>query len=241
METKLTKCDLPSCGKDFPFRKGKKYCNSTCRSKASIINTAGLGSLVTSERKEDSAAPKPAAPAVDNLLLSQMPAHAQFIIKQLEKESTRWEDAYKEQRKKRGDLKDQLTKVQNELAALKTEQKISSIEQEHKKPGALQGILDSPLGQHLGPALGKLAERFVDSIPMDMAAAPVAQIAGTGPVPEQVTQISNWYIAQSPDVQEVFYNLVNSMAGLQPDEAKIKMQYIKNLLNYGTTATGSHG
>lgn len=236
----LIKCNLPSCSKEFAPRKGKIYCSNTCRSKASIIKTSGLGNLVQTEiKKEDASTPK-ASPAIDHSVMNQMPAHAQFIIRQLEKESDRWEKAYNEQKKKRSDLIEQLTKIQTELAELKTEQKINSIEQEHKKPGALQGILDSPLGQHIGPALGKLAERFVDSIPMEAAPAAIAQIAGTGPVGEELTQINNYYTSQPRETQEVIYAMLNTAAGLQPDEAKVKFQYIKNLLNYGTTATGTH-
>lgn len=237
----LVKCNLPSCQHEFEPRKGKIYCSNTCRSKASIIKNAGLGNLVPAQKeKENEPTRKPMQ--VDSPVLSQLPVHAQFIIDQLKKETQRWETDFKEEREARKKLKEENRDLRNQLAEMKTEQKIKAIEEEHKKPGALEGILDSPLGQHLGPALGKLAERFVDAIPMNAGAATLTQVAGvSGEQNEQVTQISNWYIAQPAEVQEVFYKLVNDMAGKQPDELKIKMKYIKNLLNYGTTATGTNG
>lgn len=246
----LIKCNLPSCNNEFEQRKGKQYCSGTCRSKASIIKSAGLGGFTTPPApkpdKEDEPVRKPITVA-DGSMLTQLPIHAQFIIKQLEKETARWEAEYKEERQARKKLKDENKDLRNQLAEIKTEQKINGIEAEYKKPTGLDGFAESQLGQqllpHIGPALGKLADRFVESIPMEMAAGgALPQVAGiSGAINEQLTQISNWFATQGPDVQEVFYALVNEMAGLKPDEAKIKMKYIKNLLRYGTTATGTNG
>jgi hypothetical protein len=230
------KCALPTCGKEFEGRKGKSYCSNTCRSKASIIRTSGLsgtGQVPMFAEKEKETTATARKPTHINVSHGVSAIEAQLLMKEVD----RWEDAYKQERTRRKKREEELEKLKNELVELKTDQKIKTIEAENKKPSGLDGILESPLGQYIGPALGKLAERLVDAVPMGAAQLTGADASGN----EALTQIANWFLAQAPDVQETFYHMVNEFAGKSPDELKIKMGYIKNLLNYGTTATGTNG
>lgn len=228
------------CGKEFEAnREGKKYCSNTCRSKASILRNAGINQqslgqaeIFPEKKKETKPEYTPAAPTGLN-------PQAQYIITDLTRQRDKAEKLL-EQRE--GTIKEKdktIETLRAELAEIKTDQKIKSIEVEHKKPSGLDGILESPLGPYIGQALGKLAEKLVDSV--SITGAP--QLAGgeAGNTTEAATQLHNWFMAQPGEVQEIFYALINDLEGQGPEEKLIRLKYMKNLINYGTTATGTHG
>lgn len=227
----LTTCAQPGCGKQFEGRKGKVYCSSTCRSKASIMRT--LSGIVDNEKPE-------AAGNTNNeqqtnktdqhrspikITGTISPIEAQLLLK----EADRWESAYKEKKASLKKAKEQIENLRHELAEIKSEQKLKSIEDEYKKPSGLDGILESPLGQqlmpHIGPVLGRLLERAVDA-----GTAPgVAGTDGGQPLGVLIAQ----YIASLPeDVQDNFRIAFEYMAGRTHEEVRMMANNIKQMTTY---------
>jgi hypothetical protein len=236
----MSKCALPSCGKEIEStRKGVKYCSVTCRSKHSIYRTTskalnGLveGGLKETETKSSEVIEneQPKRITVDHGMYAKLPESAQFIIKQQEKDAARWEDAYKEERKERKKLKNENKELRQELAEVKTDERLKGIETaaNANKKDLFDRIMESPIGEHIGPALGTMLDKF-----MNGTAPVIGQVGGVadGPADDRIVKIANWYATQPDEVKEVFFMMVDAMAGMEPNMLKMRMNFLRQSFN----------
>lgn len=214
----MSLCAYPPCSKEFePKTKRAKYCSGSCRAKNSVLRRVEEGSL--------SATPKPITPKPEVTMdrheipkPAGLDIHAQYVITAQEKEISRWEKAYQEERTRRKEVEKEKAKVAEELATLKTDQLIA----QKSKPSGLDGIMENPMIQaimpHAGAAIGEWVKlKLIGKNP---------QIGGLEADPAAL-----WISEQSEEVQNALRALVNELAKLDsPEKVLHALGLFKNQL-----------
>ena len=210
----LRTCARPGCGIEFTATNPKRrYCSNGCRGRHSIERSAMAG-MESREPVELSA--------------TGLSPQAQYIIRDLEKRSDRWERLYDEATGEIKDLLKERDELRNALATVKTDQRIRDIE--NARPGGLGGLLDHPAVSELVPHLGRILESWLAP-----GGAP-GQIAGPQGAGKSA-QIIKWLGMLPSDVQDNIYRMLDELSKIQ-DVATVNntIQRIINLLTNGTTA-----
>lgn len=137
---------------------------------------------------------------------------AQFMLQWLAKDRDRYETAYNNERELRKKLRDEKERLEKEFEKYKFDQQIEKIS--NSKPGGLSGLSENPLVMklidHVGPALGKIAERLAEP------GAP--QLAGAEN--NAALSFAQWLATKQPDTQQYLIKMLNALAML-PDEATL--------------------
>lgn len=140
--------------------------------------------------------------------------NANFIIKMVERDRDRFEEAYKEERTTRKKLKEEKEKIEKQFAEFKQQtelEKISSL-----KPTGLAGLGENPLvnklidgiAPHIGPSVGKWLERMMEP------GAPGTQLAGGN---NNAIAFAQWLETQTPGTQEYILKLLLALSQI-PNE-----------------------
>ena len=254
-------CINPNCKKEFNSRRSIiKYCSVACSNqhKADKIKTAlsGLKGPVTDAAPELFPKPAPVAEVKKEktkVVMDDVPARTkttlmppgnmdlqtQFVFTMLNKEVDRFEDAAKEQKQKAEKLLAENEKLREELAQLKTDQRIAEIESEHAKPGGLQGFTQSLSGlldnQFIGPVIADTIRGFMGGGMRALATQP-----GADQLSETVVEVLQWFSAQDATVQASFQQLVKALNAVQ-DKTRIPdlITRLVNIVSNGSTIVRS--
>jgi predicted nucleic acid-binding Zn ribbon protein len=156
--------DCAQCGNSFePKRDFAIFCSKKCQNKAHNdkkrnfrINNGQINGTDDSlnDRKNSR----------ENGLSTNHNGHAEFsfMLKVLETDRDRFENLYNEECEERKILEEELSNLEKEFEKFKATQAIEKIA--NAKPSGLSGLAENPLMMklidHLGPAIGKFAERM---------------------------------------------------------------------------------
>ena len=255
------KCELSSCENEFALNKfapHQRFCGVKCKRKwdreksklgATPADQPGQSALFqkqatpktplsvkAKEEKEEVRKRTPIAPPAG------MDISTQFVYNLQNKEIDRWEDAYREERSKRKKAKEELEKVRHELAELKTDSKIKTIEDEYKRPSGLDGLTDKFTSLLDNPNIGPHIGQFIGNLINGGGAAQLQGPAIEDPETQQAAiDIVNWYALQEKTTQQAFRGLVSMIETVQ-DPGKVG-ELIGRLLNVakgGSTINTPH-
>lgn len=261
-------CQNPKCKKQFNARRNiVQYCGVPCANqhKADKIKEALQGLNITNDAATPQAElfPKPEVKEAkevkkektkvvmddlpkrterSSLSLGNVDLQTQYVFNMLNKEADRFEDAAKEQKQKAEKLLAENEKLREELAQIKTDQRIAAMEAEHAKPSGLQGITESLKGildnQYIGPVIGDVIRGFMSGglrLPQAGAAG-----GGVGELNENVVEVLQWFSTQDAQVQQNFKLLVDALNAVQ-DKARVPdlLARLVNVINQGSTIVRS--
>jgi hypothetical protein len=168
-------------------------------------------------------------------LISGVPPQAQYIIKHLEKEVNRWENATKEEKKKKKIWQEKYEAVKEELTQMKVDQQIN----EGKKPSGLNGFMETPAMKELmpfiGPSLGKLFEGLTNKIvPGGAAVGEGGDLAGNN-------ELIAWISSLPEDVQQSINLLLMQLSKIEnPQNVNMIVTRFLNLLQNGIAANQNY-
>lgn len=233
------KCAYPPCSVELDgSRPNKKYCCGSHRSMHSVLRNHGnLGAMDDEiekdlpEKKSASVSSKKSVFETDSM--SELPVHARFMIRQLEKEVDRWEKLYNEQKVTAQKFLEKKDAIQKELDELKNEEKIRTL----SKPSGLDGIMQSPLIEqlmpHIGPSLGKYLDRMIEA-----QGTPKA-IAGIENLDEQtrsmMENMMKWFATLDVPTQKNIYMLLNNLS-MDQEKINARINQFTQSMNYGNGA-----
>lgn len=261
-------CQNPKCKKQFNARRNiVQYCGVPCANqhKADKIKEALQGLNITNDAATPQAElfPKPEVKEAkevkkektkvvmddlpkrterNSISLGNVDMQTQYVFNMLNKEADRFEDAAKEQKQKAEKLLAENEKLREELAQIKTDQRIAAMEAEHAKPSGLQGITESLKGildnQYIGPVIGDVIRGFMSGglrLPQAGAAG-----GGVGELNEIVVEVLQWFSTQDAQVQQNFKLLVDALNAVQ-DKARVPdlLARLVNVINQGSTIVRS--
>jgi hypothetical protein len=205
-------CAHAGCNNTFvPSRKDNIYCSSKCKFEAfkerKTVEPKPLGNL-----------PKPVTQRTASDLRPPVPLDisAQFVIDKLKEDNSELKATVKEQAE---EIKT-LSKEKSEL-----EKQVETVTRQlDEKPKGLSGIISSK---------PELLTDFIRDIPtyigglaelIKAAKQPQGQIAGAGNDAQQ-TPLMQWLNQQSPEFQQDFVQMVETLASLEPQVAHQVVQY----------------
>jgi len=239
METTTRKCALPGCENHFtPDRNHpyQKYCSSNHTRKA---KRQGLGNIteptlfsqpstVNSQTVDSRPIVKEPAPpkAITPPMPPNMSDSAAFMVNWITRDRDRFEKLYNDERDTRKKIKEAKEALEKEFEKYKNEQALEKIS--NAKPGGLSGLSENPLVMklidHVGPALGKIAERFAEA----GAATPATQLAGND---QGAINFAQWLSTKQPETQQYIVKMLMALSAL-PDENLLiqKIAQIENLV-----------
>lgn len=227
-------CRLPECGKSFaPYysmvarRIDTKYCCDDHRRQAQQLRlekrATRLQQIINNppmQTEKETAIPK-----LSVALPGNMDTGTKLALDMIIRDRDRWEKLYLDERGRRKDHQTKVQQLQQEILTLKHEHQMEKISS--AKPTGLAGLAESPLMQHIGPALGKLAEKFVDGI-----ASPQLGAAGA---PDHAAQFSAWLATKQPETQAALWAMLLTLSReqdetvLQARIAQIEAQILPDL------------
>lgn len=213
-------CQLPGCGKSFaPYysmvarRIDTKYCCDDHRRQAQQLRlekrATRLQQIMNNppmQTEKETAIPK-----LSVALPGNMDTGTKLALDMIIRDRDRWEKLYFDERTKRKDHQTKVQELQQQILTLKHEHQMEKLAT--AKPTGLAGIAESPLMQHIGPALGKLAEKFVDGI-----AAPAQLGAATS---DNAAQFSAWLATKQPETQAALWAMLLTLSR-EPDETVLQ-------------------
>lgn len=221
------------CGTEFDVKKGgARFCSDTCRSRAF---RKGKRSVLQAD--EPSARPaRNDAPTHSTQIVTSMaalPPHAQYIINQQEREITRWEKLYDEERTKRKALEEKNQTLKDQLKDMEHKQALNGIES--AKPDLidrLAGILQTLPP----PVIEGIAMRFLNTGPG------LPQLTGgtdgqlDADVQNKVIQFNQWFAGLAKPLQDGVYTLMVKLANAPSEEAlQQTITKMQSVLKNGTT------
>lgn len=222
----MTTCN--HCGTEFTpssFHPNAKFCSVVCREKSrnqkrkaerlGNINQLPLTEPTSNEQpKTINQQPAKETPIkkVDIAIPNSLGDSATFIIKMVERDRDRFEKLYDSERATRKKLKEDKEKLEKEISDLKQSHELEKIA--NAKPTGLAGLSDNPLVNklidHIGPALGKLAERMTEPAAPQMAGIP-------GGEQNPAVAFANWLATKQPGTQEYILKMLLALSQV-PDE-----------------------
>lgn len=248
------------CGDSFLAKLStKKTCSDRCRwiYNSKIRQANALGG--TEKPLEPEPEPKPITPLTTPLPSigsdsmpkpmtisspKNMDIHTQYVFDSQRKEIDRWENAFRDEKVRRQKLKEENDKLRNELAEIKTNNRIRDIEASHEdKPsmlgGLVQGLVSDPatlekIMPHVTNFLGTVMTMF-------KGGTPSAPLVGLAPGEENNLgeHIKVWYASQSENVQKTFYEML-VVFSMVKDPAQLHQMLVKilSLLKTGSAMGG---
>lgn len=236
METNTRTCK--ECGNEYQHGVGYRfghYCSRMCKNHGyvkKIKERAVLGQLPLIETKPE---PKQPTPPMQNTEPVQKPVNftlpghieptAQFLITFITKDRDRFEELYKQERATRQKIRNEKDSLEKEFEKYKYQQELEKIAS--AKPSGLQGLSENPLVSklvdHIGPALGKLAERLVDQPNLP---APT-QLAGDQ---NPAVHFAQWLESKQPELQQYIIEMLATLSRVPDNNLFEKVAQINNLV-----------
>lgn len=227
METTTRKCALDGCENHFTPDKrhpNQKYCstqhNRKAREKKRALGNVNDQSTLFSQQSTvnsgqwtvDSRQIEPKVPkAITPPLPPNMSDSAAFMVQWITKDRDRFEELYKTERDTRKKLRDAKEALEKEFEKYKNAQELEKIA--NAKPSGLSGLSENPLVMklidHVGPALGKIAERLAEP-----SALPATQLAGND---QGAVNFAQWLATKQPDTQQYIVKMLMALSAI-PDE-----------------------
>jgi len=229
-----------NCGKNYLAKLNtSKFCSDACKlsNYRKIKKTRNEGM----NRPEDDIDPKQKNNGGNNVVsvIQGLSPQAQYIIGDQQKQNNRLQKLYDEEREARKKLKSKYEDLKQEHIQMQNDHRIESIE--NKKPSGLAGLAESPmfpqLMEHIGPALGMLAQGLVQKI-SGLGNGGLAGIEGQldADVQNQITEINKWYASLPRPMQISMYDVLIKFASQSAEQLPETLTRISNLLKNGTTA-----
>lgn len=211
-------CRLPECGKSFAPRYSlvsrridTKFCCDDHRRQAQQLRlekrATRLQQLTTNHPRAMEKEKESAIPKLHVSLPGNLDTGTKLALDMIIRDRDRWEKLYLDERGRRKDHQTKVQQLQQEILTLKHEHQMEKISS--AKPTGLAGLAESPLMQHIGPALGKLAEKFVDGI-----ASPQLGAAGA---PDHAAQFSAWLATKQPETQAALWTMLLTLSREQDE------------------------
>jgi hypothetical protein len=234
------------CKKQYKAKyEHSKFCSDFCRSTfnrkaASKAATASKLNGIDKMEKETnvpSLFPKDAAGATP--VFHNLPAHLAIAVDLLKNDGKRWEHAYNQEREKRKEIQAKYIEAKDELAKIKVDHKIESIE--NAKPSGLSGLAENPLVlklmEHAGPALGAwLMKMQGESTPGQLMSGMEGQLDEV--TQKQLSDINSWYLTLSDKAKAVLYDVLHSLGQSKtPEILNDTLLRIQNILKSGSVIT----
>jgi len=226
----MTTCN--HCGTEFTpssFHPNAKFCSVVCREKsrnqkrkAERLGNINQLPLTESTNQQPASNPKPEPKEtpikkVDIAIPNTLGDSATFIIKMVERDRDRFEKLYDSERATRKKLKEDKEKLEKEISDLKQSHELEKIA--NAKPTGLAGLSDNPLVNklidHIGPALGKLAERMAEPAAPQMAGIP-------GGEQNPAVAFANWLATKTPGTQEYILKMLMALSQLPNEDVLIQ-------------------
>lgn len=245
------KCTLPTCGKEFePQKPNQEHCSPWCRRQHNIAKKVippaapaqpGLqGNLF--KKTEDE---KPVMKRERISAPSGLDIQTQYVFNMLQKDVDRWESEAKDNNKRAEKYKEEADKLRNQLAEIKTEEKIKEIERQHEKPSGLSGLLDQAKGlfdnQYTGPVVADILRGLFNPAGGLMMNAQ-NQLAGDEETNAAVMELLQWFAHQDKPVQMSFATLITALNTVQ-DKTKLPelITRLVNMIKSGSTISRGNG
>lgn len=223
------------CGNPFtPKLNRAKFCSSACRAKHSRLHPSEASPQLFEGIPEKKPTPAPSSTQIV-ATMGALPPHAQYIITSQEREINRWEENYREEKKKREAAETKLAELKDQIKEQEHKAALNGIESELKKPGMddkIMGFLQTPFGEKLG---GLLLEKLISPAGPQLAGAN-GQLDASAQ--NQVAEIANWYSSLPEDLRAQVYSLLQQFAGSKPETLPALLKRIQNLLKTGSTMNG---
>lgn len=206
-----------------------KFCSDLCRGRAHREKKFNQ-QIDISETSPNMNTPS-ALPTVKPVFTGLAP-HMQIAVDLLQKEATRWEEAFKKESAAHEKTKAELIKLKEDILRKEHEQTLQGIED--AKPGMFENILNginqlpAPILEQIAPVLGRLANAFVPQ-----------QLGMGGQLDDNTQGLVNWLQTLPEDLRTHVMVLVASLSQLPPAELTQKLSQIKNLFTHGTTITNN--
>ena len=225
----LVPSSCQDCGDEFmPTAKHQRFCSDICRVR-NFNKNKKLGA--TTMNAEEPHTPVQVSKAFNSL--PGIPVHAQYVIDAQKREIEQWEKQFEKANKKLDEKTAEVEKLRDQLATIKTDRQIEEIR--GQKPSGLNGLMESPvfkeLMPHIGPALGRIADKLADAVPMPDTAAPVTPQQQLLGMDAQLQSIAEWYAEQTEETKTAVFNFMNRLAQLQPTVIVAKLSSALNALN----------
>lgn len=229
------------CGKNYLAKLGtSKFCSDACKLK----NYRKRKSATGMNGPEDDIDSKPKNNVSGNVVsvIQGLSPQAQYIIGDQQKQNNRLQKLYDDEREARKKLKGKYEDLKEEHIRMQNDHRIETIE--NKKPSGLAGLAESPLFpelmQHIGPALGMLAQGLVQKL-SGIGNGGLAGVEGQldADVQNQIVEINKWYAVLPKQMQASVYDILVKFATQSPEQLPETLNRISNLLKNGTTAAGS--
>ncbi|WKZ60799.1 MAG: hypothetical protein QY309_04795 [Cyclobacteriaceae bacterium] len=245
----MSKCALPTCGKEFePLKPNQEHCSPWCRRQHNIAkkltatqpDKPGLQGNLFKKTDDE----KPVMKRERISMPSGMDIQTQYVFNMLNKDVDRWESEAKEQSKRAEKYKEEAEKLRNQLAEIKTEEKIKEIERQHEKPSGLSGLLEHAKGlfdnPHTGPVIADILRGiFTPGGIMPMQAQ---QLGGDEETNAVIMELLQWFAHQDKPVQLSFATLITALNTVQ-DKTKLPelIGRLVNIIKNGSTIVKSNG
>lgn len=226
------------CGKEYEKPKGYRYsyyCSGSCKLKAyrakypvqSLGQTPNLFPDAQPQLPNTPMVKEPAPPkAITPPMPPNMSDSAAFMVNWITRDRDRFEKLYNDERDTRKKIKEAKEALEKEFEKYKNDQALEKIS--NAKPSGLSGLSENPLVMklidHVGPALGKIAERFAEA----GAATPATQLAGND---QGAINFAQWLSTKQPETQQYIVKMLMALSAL-PDENLLiqKIAQIENLV-----------
>jgi hypothetical protein len=212
----IKQCD--HCHKDFEAKRiDKRFCSTSCRSKASILSRAKLGEVEASPNKSQRMEIDTNIPGTD--------VRTQYVIESQKREIDRFEKQYNNEAAESKRLRDEVAALKETIVGMKTDAKIAEIE--GSKKSALEGLGENPIVlkilEHAGPAIGAMAMKLVEG-------NGATQMQGIDPSNPGVIFLQ-WLSQKNETVQRTVLALLQGMANIQDENMlMMKLGQIENLV-----------
>jgi len=226
--SKVKTCELEGCGNEFtlkPRNPHQKFCSNVCRAKDHGKKKTALLSKFREQNDDDNVVKRSAIGAG---ITANTDVLTKTILDFKEKELDRMESAYNDERSKRKKLKEENEKLRDELAEIKTNNRIREIEETKPSglsglfPGGIEGIMNNP---HVGPILGALLGKIL---------APAGDVLGGGNA-SAANGFIEWFEGQSDEVKTNFAELVDGLSKADPTSLADTIKRMVNVLTVGST------
>jgi hypothetical protein len=219
--------ECKQCKKEYSaVLQTSKFCSGACRAKWNKLNPKSV------EDKEVSLVKKESTQAVPAPIFSGLSPQMQIAVNLLQKESDRWEAAFKEERDLRKKAEQDRDSFKEKLRDTEHKQVLDGIENE--KPSMLERLLGSmpaPFIEQLAPVVGRLAGLIVPG--QGQAALPMAGVEGQ--LDNVQIQILQWIASLPEELQKQVLTVISTLMQMQPQDITITINKILNLLKNGST------
>jgi hypothetical protein len=231
------KCASAECSNEFsPARSDQRFCSDKCRSAHTrYLKKNGLNpeprkaQSSPSSQQQFTPAPMVSAGIGKIDIPDNMPLQAQWVMKQQDREIDRLTGENQKLVSKCEQITTERDKLRDDIAELKTENKIRDIE--NAKPTGLNGLFPSGLegflnNPHIAPVVAALMGKILNVSSPPGVDAPTENDA--------VSALLNWINSQPEEVQQSFGELMSLIVPMEGDKVASILKQMINLVKNGS-------